>query len=245
MKPTFSVVVPCYNEEKYLGLLLDDLVAQTEKPFEVIVADSDSTDKTVAEAKTYAKKLPLQIANTKTRTPGGARNAGARVATGEYLIFIDADSRLDPDFISKMRTATKEGGIDFVSPLYRPEGNSLYERFTAYGINRHTLKETTHRRVTGIGGVMCLRKSFHDKLGGFDEHMAKEEDMEYLERLLLLKPSVAIATDVKVMLSDRRYKKEGSFISFLNLIPRNSFVGKRITYPLMRKFGHKREYGNF
>lgn len=88
---SLSVIVPCYNEERYLPRLLDQLCRQTVAPRQVIIADSNSTDGTIACAMAYHDRLPIQVAQTTKRTPGATRNAGAALATSEYLLFIDAD----------------------------------------------------------------------------------------------------------------------------------------------------------
>src|SRR5258706_4031142 len=89
----FSVVIPALNEEKFLPKLLASLAAQTVKDFEVVVVDGSSKDKTVTVARSFAKKLPkLQVVVSKVASLPLQRNLGAKKTTGEWLIFIDADS---------------------------------------------------------------------------------------------------------------------------------------------------------
>src|SRR5215831_20274551 len=94
----FSVVIPAYNEEKYLPRLLTSIAVAGAKysggpdQIEVIVADNNSTDRTAAVARTYGTR----VVHVARRRIAAARNGAARVARGEILCFVDADSAIDP-----------------------------------------------------------------------------------------------------------------------------------------------------
>lgn len=91
-KLVFSLIVPCYNEEKYLGRCLDSIFGQTlaADRYEVIVIDDGSTDGSVAIAEQYR----VRLLRTKRQMAGGARNLGFAHAKGEYLLLLDADDYL-------------------------------------------------------------------------------------------------------------------------------------------------------
>src|SRR6266508_2970429 len=90
-----SVVVPTWDEAKYLPTLLASMRAQTVPPLEVIVADSGSTDGTPDLARA-AGSLVLE---GERKGPGEGRNRGARAARGDILLFVDADCTLPPDLL--------------------------------------------------------------------------------------------------------------------------------------------------
>jgi glycosyltransferase involved in cell wall biosynthesis len=90
--PTVSVCVAAYNEERYVGALLESLRGQTLAPLEVIVADDGSSDRTAEFAEAGGARV-LRLAH---RGPAHARNAAAGVAAGDILAFIDADMRCAP-----------------------------------------------------------------------------------------------------------------------------------------------------
>src|SRR5580698_3542279 len=96
---TLSVVIPCYNEEHYVGKLLEDLTKQTVQPDFVFVVDCHSKDKTVRVAKSFSNQLPLTVLMAPYRSAASARNTGADAATTDYLLFLDADMRIEPNFI--------------------------------------------------------------------------------------------------------------------------------------------------
>lgn len=98
--PLISVIVPCYNVEKYVDECLDSIIRQTYKNLEIIVVNDASTDSTVDGIKRYVAK-DERIKFIDLRQNGGlsaARNAGIEVATGEYISFIDSDDILDKRF---------------------------------------------------------------------------------------------------------------------------------------------------
>ncbi len=96
-----SIVIITLNEERNLPHLLENLERQTARNFEVIVVDSKSTDATVAVARSFLNRLPLQIVEMPDRGVSLGRNTGASKAQYERLLFLDADTRLDPDFLEK------------------------------------------------------------------------------------------------------------------------------------------------
>ena len=104
-----SIVIPVYNAEKYLERLIDSIFAQTHKNIEVIAAyESASTDDTLEVLQNLAKKYPLIISIGSERCPGGTRNRGFEYATGEFVVFVDADDYLLPDYISSFLHVFRE-----------------------------------------------------------------------------------------------------------------------------------------
>lgn len=100
----FSVVIPCYNEEDYIGSTLSSLKAQdTSADYEVIVVDNNCNDATVSIARSYGAKVVTES------QPGicAARQAGTTAANGEIIISTDADTTFSPDWLSKIDSAFK------------------------------------------------------------------------------------------------------------------------------------------
>lgn len=93
-----SVVIPCYNEEAYIGDTLRSLLAQTYKNYEVIVVDNNCTDATAAIARKHSARVVREI------TPGvcAARQAGTEAARGEIIISTDADTQFSPDWLRRI-----------------------------------------------------------------------------------------------------------------------------------------------
>ncbi|MFM0145479.1 glycosyltransferase [Paraburkholderia sp. RL18-085-BIA-A] len=99
------MVIPCHNESGYIENLLHDLAAQTvsKDNFEVVVVDNNSSDNTnevVWEFACHTRKLNLRLVHEYEPGVSCARNSGAHVAKGTTLIFLDADNRVSPTFLS-------------------------------------------------------------------------------------------------------------------------------------------------
>lgn len=103
-RPFFSVIIPTLDEEKYLPQLLNDLIDQTyEGKIEVIHVDGQSTDKTVAVAQKFSDKLNIVTVIASQKNVSHQRNLGAEKANGEWLLFMDADTRIGPAFLDGLK----------------------------------------------------------------------------------------------------------------------------------------------
>lgn len=110
---TVSIIIPTYCEEESIEWCLKSIQGQEfEKDrIETIVVDSNSPDNTRAIATKYAKK----VINIKTRGVGKARNVGAQEAKGDILLFLDADTVLDPEFLINLAESFDDNEVVCVS----------------------------------------------------------------------------------------------------------------------------------
>src|SRR6202007_291490 len=92
-----SVIIPCFNQARFLGEALESALAQSYGSCEVIVVDDGSTDETAKVAAAFNRIRYLSQTN---RGLAAARNAGLKASAGRYLVFLDADDRLLPDAVA-------------------------------------------------------------------------------------------------------------------------------------------------
>lgn len=242
--PRISVVIPCFNEEKYVHKLLDCFSRQNLKPEEIIVADSDSEDGTLETVRKYSRKLPVKVIESAIRSPGGARNAGAAKAAGEYLIFIDADIIIPDNFIKNVNDYLEKDPVDFISPKYRSDGGHFADTLLFWVVNNALyLRMKILKRIFGIGGVMIIRRSLHEQVGGFDPNRQAHNDMDYLKKLKRQRPSFAYLDSLVVTHSSRRYQNQSMVQALFSLLKENTIFGVWFIQPALQKRGRGKRYG--
>ncbi len=106
----FSVIIPVYNEEKYISRCLHSLIAQTMIDYEVIIVDDGSGDYSIDICKKFQSKFQYCsiITHTKNMGASAARNIGIKYATGSYIVFLDADDTLSPCFFEILSQQIKK-----------------------------------------------------------------------------------------------------------------------------------------
>ena len=100
-KPKFSIIVPVYNTEKYLKRCLDSIKSQTFKDYEVIIVNDGSTD----NSSDIISKYSYKVINQENQGLSMARNNGVKVASGEYLIFLDSDDYIEKDLLKEINNS--------------------------------------------------------------------------------------------------------------------------------------------
>lgn len=121
-----SVIMPIYNAERYLVNSISSLLSQTLSDIEIILVDDASTDssnKIIADCKSQFPDKVITLGDGINRGPGGARNLGIQVATGEYIGFIDSDDLAVPEMYEKLYKVAKENDADIVDSGFYSEKN--------------------------------------------------------------------------------------------------------------------------
>lgn len=177
--PRFSVVVPAYNESRYLPRLLDSLEVARRLygggagAVEVIVVDNGSTDGTreIARARGCTALLEPK------RVIGAVRNTGARVARGDTLVFIDADSQVHPETFLRLEAALE-------SPAVLGGATGITMDRWSPGIAVTWFLLDLWCRLTGWDtGVLFCRRGIFEAVGGFDERLLFAEDLALYKEL--------------------------------------------------------------
>lgn len=214
MKQFFSVVIPTLNEEKFLPKLLDDLSRQTEKDFEVIIADGYSNDKTKEVTNEFKNKLSIKFYQTKLKNVALQRNYGATKSTGDYLVFIDADTQFNSSFFKKVKKAIlKRKGLVFI-PYFLPDRE--YKQYKSLFDLSNMLVEFSQNlpKRFSLGGNMIIEKNFFNIIGGFNEKLFIAEDHELIQRISQWGVEAKFIREAKTYFSLRRMKKEGQIKFF-------------------------------
>lgn len=238
MKP-ISIVIITLNEEKRIARLLSDLSTQTYQQFEVIAVDSNSEDLTTRVAEKYRAALPDLTVHTMTeRGVSLGRNTGAALAKHERLLFLDADVRLDREFLElaakkleseKLEVAGVFMGARQLTPAYK----------AGYGLFNAGLFATQFFFPTAVGACIFSTKRAHNEIGGFDEAIVLCEDCHYVKKAAQTWRFRFLP--LSFQFDPRRLEQDGFFkmgATYLKANVRRFFFGEMRNNEMNYKFGH-------
>lgn len=198
-----SIVIPAYNEEKYLPKLLNCIKKQTYKDYEVIVADANSKDKTREIAKRFGCKI------VKGGMPAFGRNNGAKSAKGKILLFLDADVQFYNNFLKNAIDEFEEKKLDIAGCYICPSSNNIIDKVFFSIFNLWIFSTQFFYPNASGSGIFC-KKLLHKKVKGFDETIKLSEDMDYARRCGKF-GKFRILKNAKSYVAMRRFEKEGRF----------------------------------
>lgn len=166
-----SFIVPAHNEERLLGATLQAINAVTQvlaEPCEVIVVDDSSTDLTADIARAHG----AQVVPVAHRQIAATRNAGARAARGEVLVFVDADTLVHEALLRLALQALRNGAVGGGTVVRFDGGMPLYARAMVPLV----VKLLQVSRLAAGCFVFCKRSAF-EAVGGFDERYFAAEEL--------------------------------------------------------------------
>jgi glycosyltransferase involved in cell wall biosynthesis len=178
-----SVVIPAYNDSTYIDRLLEALSIQKYKNFEVIVSDAQSKDGTAEIVKSFKHKLKIRLVEFPPKGPAAGRNAGAALARGEWLLFLDADDDIDdPNFILILLNEAKSHNWKSASSIMRVQNASKLERFGTWANYKYTKMLARTKHPVAAGWCILTKRKVFEENGGFNEKIQFGEDYDYISR---------------------------------------------------------------
>ncbi len=220
-----SVIIPTYNEETALPETLRYLLRQP-GDYEVIVADGGSTDRTLAVLNNFGFEVaPILIASdashfthhasrirlTAPKGRASQMNAGAKHATGEWLLFLHADTQLPDGALARLNTLEADLTIQAGGFLHRFSGNDWRLRLVSFLDNFRC----RHSRIIYGDQAMFVRRSLFERLGGFPDQPVLE-DVGFCEKLILVVTPVLLSPPV--LTDSRKFVKMGIWRSFARVL---------------------------
>jgi glycosyltransferase involved in cell wall biosynthesis len=230
IKNNLTIIIPCKNEENYIGNLLNDICLQKHiKDVKIIISDANSTDNTLNIVNNYKNKLNIKI--IKGGLPAIGRNNAAKISKSEFILFLDSDIRLyDEKIIIKTYDKIKNENLDIITS--KLNSNNLIVKLI-YKINNLIIYLSKYNKPFAVGMFMMVRKKEFDRLGGFPENSMHCEDFLLSKKFYNKKFDII---NSYVYTDNRRFKKMGyiGFIKYFikNLINRNNndFFKKDVNY---------------
>lgn len=206
--PHISVIIPAYNGvSRYLEHAIQSVLAQTYRNFEFIVVDDASTDDTAQMVLRFSQVRYFR--RVENGLQAAARNDGARLATGEYLAFLDQDDLWEPTFLQEtlaIATAHPEAAVIHVDGYQVNEQNAILE-YDSGTKQMNSITSMLRGGHTVATSGSLFRKSCFDIVGGYDEQLSIWEDMDLAIRLYQRFPIVHLP---KPLYRHRLYARNAS-----------------------------------
>ncbi len=199
-----SIVIPTYNEEKYLAKTLKSIMNQTLKPDEVIIADYKSKDKT----REIAKSFNCKIVDVDKEGIGYGRAKGVEKAKGDIIVLASADAVYDKNWLYNLTKPIIEGKVcSTVGSIYI-ENPNLIEKVGGFILNKCLIPIAfLIGFVFASGDSIAIKRSVYDKVGGIRD-MQTGEDTDLIKRVKRI-CKVAFVENARTFTSNRRIRKWG------------------------------------
>jgi succinoglycan biosynthesis protein ExoA len=191
-----SIVVPCYNEQETIRLLLEAIYVQTapRQEMEVVIADGMSTDRTRQEIAAFQdshRDLEIRVVDNPKRIIPAGVNAAIRGACGEYIVRMDAHSKPSADYVARCLAALQVNAGDNVGGVWEiePGGEDWRARSIAAAASNPLGVGDARYRLGGTARAVdtvpfgAFRRSLIERIGWFDETLLTNEDYEFNVRI--------------------------------------------------------------
>ena len=203
MRPLVSILIPCYNAEKWLAETLESALAQTWDNIEIIVVDDGSTDKSLAVAKQFEIDGVKVISQT-NKGASAARNRAFQESQGDFIQYLDADDLLAPDKIELQVKLFLDGNLDFVV-------SGEWARFHQSPTEASFIAEPVWSDMPAVDWLICswegggmmhpavwlVPRAIAETAGGWDESLSLDDDGEYFCRVVLASLGVKFCPGAK------------------------------------------------
>ncbi len=218
--PKISVIIPAYNEEKYLTGALEALLKQDYPNYEIIIADNASTDNTAACLQNFIKRVSVQgVAILSVYEPrrgtNFAREAARKLASGSVIAQMDADCQPDSNWLRKgVELLCRKKHVAVTGPYWYFDGSTLMKKLSllsqqiTYPII-DTLVQFTGRAAILIGGNAFIRADLLEKAGGYNTNLTFYGDDVELGQRLASFGRIVYAPSLVMSSSSRRYRANG------------------------------------
>ena len=228
-----SIIIPTFNEEELLPKLLESIKKQSYKDYEIIVADNNSSDRTQSIAEGHGAKVE------RGGVPAVGRNNGAKIAKGDWLLFLDADVVLPPYFLEKTMMEIKKRKFEATTCVVKPLSNKKIDKVLHGAVNCYILA-TQKFFPHAPGACIFIKRKKHFLIGGFNEKMKMGEDHNYVSKASKV-AKFGVLSSIFLPISVRRLEKDGRWNITLKYLMSEfhlAFLGPIYSDFLNYKFGY-------
>ena len=205
MEQLVSIIIPAFNEERYIEKTIESVLNNNYSNFEIIVVCNGCTDKTEQAVKRFKKFKNVKLSILKHKDASTARNKGVQLAKGNLLIFLDADINISKNSIQIITDIlVKHNIIGTLKAV--PDVNKFLPKLL---LNLRDFLLFFHLYKTGNGIIFC-RKELFNLVKGFKENLKKHEDGIFVRSAAKLSKFEYVSSSY-VIQSMRRHEKIGYF----------------------------------
>ena len=208
VKAFISVVMPIYNEEKYIENCIDSLLLQDypQECMEWIFVDGMSSDRTRELIEAYIEKHPklIKILSNPNKTVPYAMNIGIKEARGKYIIRLDAHADYNTDYISKCVYYLDTTDADNVGGVAETKskgfvGNAIAKMLSSrFGVGNSEFRTTGESGYVDTVPFGAFRREVFEKWGGYDERLTRNQDNEMNYRIRKNGGKIYLSSDIKL-----------------------------------------------
>ncbi len=202
-----SIIIPARNEEEFIQKTLESLKNTGNFCSEIIVVVNGSNDKTFEVSRFYTNKV---LNFRKAIGPSAARNEGAKIASGDILVFLDADTEIGSGVLPKIIENFNSNIIGVCSADIEKGKTDKRLRAKVFFEFRNFIHKTNIYRGS-IALIFCGRELFL-KIGGFNESMWVGELGDFIKKAIKAEAKYKFMSDCYIVTSLRRYEKEWGYV---------------------------------
>ena len=218
----FTIVIPCKNEEKYIGNLLNDLYLQKDVKFKVYIADANSTDNTINIIEDFKSKLDIEI--IEGGLPAIGRNNGLKLSKTKWTLFLDSDVKIkNKKLLSYAFKKAKQKKSDLLTCKLR---SFDFKTNLIYFFNNIVIILSKYDKPFAVGSFMLFKTKKVKSLGGFHTDLMHCEDY-FLSKQIDAKKFTVI--DKYIYTDNRRFKKM-SYMGMIKYFIKNIIERNNIDY---------------
>ena len=172
----FSVIVPTYNNSSKISRTITSILSQSFHDWELLVIDDGSTDDTGEKIEAFvAGETRIQYRRQKNQGVAAARNNGAKLAQGKFLVFLDSDDTVADQWLQDFHDLQSSGDAGYLSCGYL-----LYDKNRSPRI----IEGVSRQKYSSLAGTFALRKEIFKEIGGYDANLKQSENFEMTARAL-------------------------------------------------------------
>ena len=197
MKPFFSIIVPIYNVERFLKGCLDSLIHQTFENIEIILINDGSTDGSGDIARSYASQDARIILHEQpNKGLSEARNAGLRIAMGDYIMFVDSDDEIELEACERLYEILQDKTIEVCKILWSMGKHKIESELSTTGLvdGKELFMQAPYLPIRGCAWLYIAKKEF------FTAHNITfipgifYEDVSFVAQILLYAKSIYLTS---------------------------------------------------